>query len=237
VYFLGSHLSEGGFYGVPCLLVESERYARLPMAARLLSRDLYFIMHRVSSPRFYARKSTLQKLLNIDRKTLRDALTPMVRVGLLQLTAGTRGEPSEFWLRNPITGLLFPEEERRATPTYNGTPKGKSTRLEAIGKKSRTPNQGKTRPTRLEPIQPKTAVSASPSGDSLVTSEPPQIPAQRERVCGIHGNAVIHYRTDGSPLCGICHPTGKAVPGSDAATQALASSKPFRPPTAKEIGF
>jgi hypothetical protein len=237
LYQLGPHLKQGGFFGVPCSLVALERYAKLPITARLVAGDLYYIVHRVSSPRFRAKESTLECLFNLDRKTLRSALAAIERVGLLRLTAGARGELSEFWLCNPITGLLYPEEEGRATPTYNGAPKGKRTRLEAIAKKSQILNQSPTRPTRLEPIQPKTAATASPSGDSLAISEPPQAPVQSEPVCNIHGDAVIHYRADGSPLCGICHPTGNTVPGSDGAIQALASSRPFRPPTAKEIGF
>jgi len=237
LYQLGPHLKQGGFFGVPCSLVASERYAKLPITARLVASDLYYIVHRLSSPRFRAKESRLESLFNLDRKTLRSALAAIERVGLLRLTAGARGELSEFWLCNPITGLLYPEEEGRATPAYNGASKGKRTRLEAIAKESQTLNQCQTRPTRLGPIQPKTAVSASPNGDSLAISEPPQIPVQSDPLCNIHGDVVVHYRADGSHVCGICHPTGNTVPSSDGAIQALASSSPFRPPTAKEIGF
>jgi hypothetical protein len=237
VYQLGPYLKEGGFFGVPCLLVESERYARLPIAARLVARDLYFIVHRVSSPRFYAKKSTLQILLNIDRKTLRDALFAIEEAGLLRLTARARGEPSEFWLCNPVTGLLFPEEDGRATPTYNGAPKGKRTRLEVIAKKSRIPNLSQTRPTRLEPIQATGPMPESRSDSVIASGEPQQNPGRSERLCSVAGHEVIHYREDGSPLCGICHPTGIMAPAPNAVFRAVTSSRAFRPPTAKEIGF
>lgn len=237
MYRLGDHLKEGGFFGAPCLLVESERYVKLPITARLVARDLYCIVHRVSSPRFHAKESALEKLLNLDRKTLRSALVAIEGAGLLQLIRGARGEPSEFWLRNPITGLLLPEQEGRATPTFNGAPKGKRTRLEAIAKEPQTLNQSQTQLMRLEPTLPMGAMPESRSEVSIATSEPQQIPAHPDRICSVHGNVLVHYRTDGSPLCGVCHPTGITAPICDPGFRALSPCKPFNPPTAKEIGF
>jgi hypothetical protein len=237
VYRLGTHFKEGGFYGVPCALTESERYANLPITARLVVRDLFFIAHRVSSPRFYAKESTLWKLLNLDRKTLRAALNAIERAGLLGHTAGANGDLSEFWLYNPTTGALLPEQDGRATPTYNGVLKGKRAQTAAIPERLPIVKQSQKLQAQPEPGQSKARVTASRSDISHAISETQPPSASTERLCPFSSHSTVHYRLDGSPVCGICHPTGITVPPSAGFSEPHKSPMPFTPPTAEELGF
>jgi hypothetical protein len=228
MYRLGAHLKEGGFHYVPSVLVELERYAKLPITARLVVRDLFLIAHRVSSPRFYAKESTLRKMLHLDRKTLRAALTALVVAGLLQLKAANRGEPWEFWLRNPTTGALLPEQDGRATPTFNGVSKGRWSQTMAIAERRQTATQSREQPKRKAPEQP-TASPTRSDHASLPPVVPLQIPARTKRLCHIPNHKTIHYRLDGSEVCGDCHPTGITVPPSAGFSEPHKSPTPVTP--------
>lgn len=238
MYQLGPHLKEGGFFGVPCVLIESKHHAKLPITARLVLIGLYQIAHRVSSPHFHAKESTLRTLFVVDRKTLRTALAALVKAEQLRHTAGTRGDPAEFWLYNPTTGELLPEHEGRATPTYNGVSKGSVTQLAPIAESSQTCTQTQAQPTQTEP--PRRTIAAIPTRRDIPTRliGPPPVPVRSGRLCNVPGHTTIHYRPDGSELCGTCHPTGITTLGSDAVSGTVNAPLRFcRPPTAKDLGF
>jgi Bacterial regulatory proteins, gntR family len=199
-------------------------------------RDLFFIAHRVSSPRFYAKESTLRKFFNVDRKTLRAALNVLKSVGLLQAREGKRGGPWEFWLFNPTTGLLLPEQDGRATPTYNGVLKGKGAQTAAIPERVPSAKRSREQATRTAPAQPTVAAGWKGCDPQIATAQT-QVPANPKHLCDIPGHEAIHYRTDGSPLCGDCHPTGITVPPSTGFSEPHKSPMPLTPPTAEELGF
>ena len=208
----------------------------MPISARLVLIGLYEIAHRVSSPRFYAKESTLRALFCLDRKTLQTALVAIVKARQLRHTPGAKGNPSEFWLYNPTTGFLFPEQDGRATPTYNGVSRGKRAQAAAIAERPQTAKPRQEQPIRIAAEQP-TATETRIDCDALPATAPQQIQARPKRLCHIPSHTTIHYRLDGSELCGDCHPTGITVPPSAGFSEPHKSPMPFTPPTAEELGF
>jgi hypothetical protein len=174
---------------------------------------LYQVMHRVSSSRFRASESTLAREFGLDPKTVRASLAALERVNLLRKTPGkSAGLPSEIWLTNPETGAPFPEPTDRHIPTFRSFSKSERTLTTAETKTTGTVASG--RAEKMQPLQsPQRREKPRPSSPiekptSSVSADAPG----REVVCTIPSHSQIHYRADGSPLCGDCHPTGITEP-------------------------
>lgn len=241
MYRLGNYLKEGGFFSVPCLLAESERYASMTASSRLVAHLLWCVAHRVSSPRFYAKETTLHREFRRDPKTVRKALAELEKARLLRKVPGNRGVGlSELWLCHPVSGEPFPEEDGRATPTFHGFSKAKRAATgtparQAPCRECERQERPKGRRITIDSADPERVVSSATGPSEEIQSQPNS--AQAERHCHIRKHNLVHYRPDGSSVCGDCHPTGITQPPRQNAPPEKGASRTFTPPTAKELGF
>jgi len=213
---------------LPCAVVEDERCADLSPSARAVYDSLWYVVHRVSSPRFCVKEVVLQRVVKRDPKTMRTAVKELVNRRLLTRVARRPGVAlSEYWLHNPSTGFPLPEDEGKPTPTFNGFSKRRQSAKAMLPVKRSKKSAGK-----------ETHESATEKELSLTALQSVKETARSEAICYIRGHSLTHYRKDGYPLCGICHLTGITEPPSSSVPVPLGSVEDkFKPPTAKEIGF
>jgi hypothetical protein len=196
---------------------------------------LYSVVHRVSSPRFFAKDSTLAAAFDLDIKTFRKAIKNLIGCRLLRSTPAARGgKLSEYWLCHPVTGEPLPEEAGRATPTFNGfrtlamAAEQKATSSSATSQGVPHIDEGGVAKRRVP--------TTRGNGSGIVSTQPYETPQPTAKganpLCRIAGHNLVHYRKDGSPICGNCHPTGKTEPPS---TNTASTS--FTQPTARDLGF
>lgn len=208
MYLLGDHLKKSGFFGSPCIIAERNEYHPLPSSARLMLFYLYQVAHRLSSPRFLATESTLARAFGLDPKTIRVSLLALQRVDLLRKTPGKTGSsPSEIWLTNPETSSPFPVPEDLPIRTFKGFSKPETHRVTA--EPERTLKAVRTQMEKTETLEtPRYALRDSfPSTSEKEPSSVAPRASEPEILCNIPSHRTIHYRRDGSPVCGDCHPT------------------------------
>ena len=226
MYRFGDQLKERGFFSSPCVIAERKEYQRLSSSARLVLFYLYQVAHRVSSPRFRASESTFAREFGLDAKTVRTSLVALEQALLLRKTAGKSASvPSEIWLTNPETGVPFPVPEDSPVPTFKSFSKAERTRatsetrhISVISHPRTEETQASRPPQQMATARPVSLVEKPPSSMTTGASGP-------EKICPIRGHSQIHYRPDGSALCGVCHPTGITEP----------PRKNFSQPTGKEL--
>lgn len=232
MYRIGHYLKEGGYYSVPCLLVEAPHLRDI--TARLVAVMLYYVAHRVSSPHFFAKDSTLAAAFQVDPKTFRKAIANLIRCRLLRSIPATRGgKLSEYWLCHSVSGEPLPEEAGRATPTFNGFRKAARAADQKVPRDSAT---SPARPVDVQGLAKKRFPESTSNGTKLISPEPYQAtrsdPDRTNPPCHIAVHDQVHYREDDSRVCGDCHPTGRTQPPST-----NKASTPLISPPAKDIGF